>query len=222
MVRRIAITQRIVDSTSYHDPRDALSQDWTVFLSEEFPGAAVLPIPNLLPDLTAWMTEVIPDLVVLSNGNDWGGCPSRDALEVAILEFAKAHELPVLCVCRGFQVLAASYGVELSTRLREETGTAHVAVTHSVALSGPAFIGLAGETDIRVNSYHNQGVRASALPKSSNLVPFATSPDGVLEGMHHRTRPILGIQWHPERPGGNRAFDSALITELVTKGAFWT
>jgi putative glutamine amidotransferase len=31
------------------------------------------------------------------------------------------------------------------------------------------------------------------------MVVTAMTPDGVIEAIEHKTQPILGVQWHPER-----------------------
>lgn len=222
MVRRIAITQREVENADYPDPRDALSQDWAVLMGELFPAAALLPVPNRLPDATGWLSEVSPDLIVLSGGNDWGSAPHRDNLEVDIVKQARSSGVPTLFTCRGFQVLLALCGTPLVTDLSGRTAECHVDRSHEVTLSVRAFNERAGGTErIEVNSFHNQGALAADLRRGGELVAFAATDHGVLEGCVHHSLPFLGIQWHPERPGGDRAFDAAIITELASSGAFW-
>jgi len=42
-----------------------------------------------------------------------------------------------------------------------------------------------------------------------------------VEAFHHRTKPLAGIMWHPERPDAP-AEDLRLIGRLTAEGAFWT
>jgi len=54
------------------------------------------------------------------------------------------------------------------------------------------------------------------------LEVFAMTKGGVIEGFCHRAKPIIGIQWHPERKNGKAAsFDRQLISNLFNKGVFW-
>ena len=73
--------------------------------------------------------------------------------------------------------------------------------THSVQT-----IAVRGEsTD--VNSYHRFGTRESRAP----LETWAVASDGVVKAVRHRTLPVLGIMWHPERTSPVAAADVALF-----------
>ncbi len=221
MVTRIAITQREIENSTYPETRDTLAQDWVVYLEALFPSAAVLPIPNRISNSNQWLDLVDPDLIILSNGNDWGTSATRDLVETNIVAAAERKKVPTLFVCRGFQVLNALSGTVLAKNLQTEVAGPHVACRHLIDLRPGAFRDRAKCDQIEVNSYHNQGVLLSCLDPAGPLVPFAVSADGVLEGCYHQSNPFLGIQWHPERPGGPSAFDAAIITDLATKGVFW-
>ncbi len=47
---------------------------------------------------------------------------------------------------------------------------------------------------IRVNSFHHQCIKDLAKEFEIN----ARASDGVIEGIQHRTKPIYGVQFHPE------------------------
>jgi anthranilate synthase component 2 len=59
---------------------------------------------------------------------------------------------------------------------------------------GGLFKGLPGE--FNVTRYHSLAVKPETLPKE--LIVDATTDDGEIMGMHHATRPIFGVQFHPE------------------------
>jgi len=127
----------------------------------------------------------------------------RDAFEVALLDAALAHELPVLAICRGLQVLNAVRGGTLHAHLPEVFGESvpHRAppldpVRHGVAWeAGARLAGLHGAADMEVASWHHQGV--DRLGEGLRAVAWA--PDGVVEAVELDGAPfVLAVQWHPE------------------------
>lgn len=220
MVNRIAITQRVVEADGYVDPRDALSQDWAAFFESLLPDAALVPVPNRATVLPRWVSQVEPDLLVLSNGNDWGQAPERDATEEWLVDWAIRRGTPVLGVCRGLHALNVMFGGTLTADLKRVTQQRHVACEHAVRLAGPSFVDLHRHDLLSVNSYHNQGVARDGL--AGCLAPFAMAEDGIVEGACHREHPVLAIQWHPERPTSSKPYDARLIKRLIDEGAFWS
>lgn len=219
MIRRIAVTQRVVDNASYPEPRDALAQDWATWLATVAPEAALLAVPNRPDGVDVWWAAVRPEALVLSGGNDWGSAPARDATETRLLAKARKEGLPVLAVCRGLQAVNVLFGGALIRDVGTRTGAKHVAADHPVTLDGSAIAGMASGRSLTVNSFHNQGVGVDGV--ASGFSVFATAADGIVEGMAHQREPILAVQWHPERASPSAAFDTAIARALLTKGAFW-
>ena len=219
MARRILVTQRVVENESYKERRDALSQEWSGFIENLFPNAAIIPVPNTLADVRAWADIIGADALVLTGGNDWGTAPERDATETSLVALFSDCGLPIFAVCRGLQALNAIHGGQLTTDLTDVTSVPHIARNHEVSVTGSVFQELAGGPTITVNSFHGQGVLASEV--DDRFRPFATAPDEVVEGIYHCSAPVLAIQWHPERESPSSAFDSELMVRLFRDGAFW-
>jgi gamma-glutamyl-gamma-aminobutyrate hydrolase PuuD len=215
----LAISQRVVENPTYRDRRDALSQDWAITFARHMPEAVLVPVPNCLANVAAWLGAVQPRGIILSGGNDWGTAPDRDATETALFDFAQQRDIPLLGVCRGLQVIHKLTGGEIEPSIAAATGTSHTAVQHGIHLAAGPFRDIARQDEICVNSYHDQGVLLSS-GLSADLEVFATAGDGV-EGFVHRSRPVLAIQWHPERDGSPSDFDFAIIRKLFSQGAFW-
>lgn len=215
----IAITQRVVENPTYPDRRDALGHDWVRAFDRLFPEAVLVPVPNCLEDVGAWLDAVRPRGIVLSNGNDWGDAPERDATEKVLYEHAIQADMPLLGVCRGLQVIHKLTGGEIEISVSEATGRSHTAVCHDVEISTEPFRKIAGGEVLAVNSFHDQGVLLSG-GVSPDFEVFATSGECV-EGFVHRSKPVLAVQWHPEREGGSSDFDYTTIKALFTEGAFW-
>ena len=60
-----------------------------------------------------------------------------------------------------------------------------------------------GPGEIRVNSYHHQGVRKLA----PNFRVAALAPDGLIEAFEGKDPGwwVVGVQWHPENEGQHLA-----------------
>jgi N5-(cytidine 5'-diphosphoramidyl)-L-glutamine hydrolase len=210
----IGMTMRVVENITYPDRRDALSHDWFYFLSRLFPQAVLVPLYNHPDHIINTLETLSPDAIILSNGNDWGSAPERDQTETQIITHGIAHQTPILGICRGHQVINAYFAGKICENIKQKTQVHHVAQEHTVELVAPF-----GNGTLAVNSFHNQGIFPEDL--SLALKSFAQSPDAVIEGLYHPQLPIIGIQWHPERPTPSTHFDTPLITKLFQEGAFW-
>jgi len=147
--------------------------------------------------------------------------PDRDSTDFAILEYAEEENLPLVGICFGVQSLNVYRRGSLVQDIPAlVTGpVAHDAdddappARHTVRLAeGSLIAGLAGKSEMEVNSYHHQSV---ANP-GRNLRPVAFAPDGVIEAVEDTAgRFILGVQWHPERDWKDDSFAKALFTTLI-------
>lgn len=127
----------------------------------------------------------------------------RDANELALVRRALERDIPVLCVCRGHQLLNVALGGSL---VQDLDGPAHKWVDgdgsnwHAVTVVDGRLAEIYGRGGtIRVNSRHHQGVTDERL--ASGLRVTARAPDGLIEGFESVShRWVVGVQWHPERP----------------------
>lgn len=106
---------------------------------------------------------------------------------------------PVLGICRGIQLINVCLGGDLIQHL--PTADTHRykeqdQIHSSDCLSGSLLFQLYGSSPL-INSAHHQGLGRIA----TGFAVTQKAPDGVVEGIEHKTRPILGVQWHPERTG---------------------
>ena len=141
--------------------------------------------------------------------------PKQDSSESALIQGALDRDMPMLCVCRGMQLLSIIHGGKLYQHLDDTPGfeghgsydgqsSEHIVNT----IDGSKISSLMGPQLI-VNSTHHQGVSDAG----SLIVTAHADHDGLIEAVE---RPDLkfciGVQWHPERMGKNH---DILYSELI-------
>nr|WP_325298999.1 type 1 glutamine amidotransferase [uncultured Dysosmobacter sp.] len=123
--------------------------------------------------------------------------PERDAAELALLERFTSLGRPVLGICRGHQVINVFFGGTLVQDLPGHGAAGDIDRLHFVRTAASPLRELYGERHV-VNSAHHQAVDRLG----SGLRALQWAPDGTVEALCHRTLPVWGVQWHPERTGG--------------------
>ena len=148
--------------------------------------------------------------------------PERDAFESAIIRRCIERDIPLLCVCRGFQLLNVVCGGSLSQRLDDEPGIMehwqdepYHLPSHEITLTARTRLALTlGTKPLQVNSMHDQGIlKQQVAPK---LRIAATASDGLVEALEYPSKRFcVGVQWHPEFMPQEQA-SSALIHTFVS------
>jgi putative glutamine amidotransferase len=141
--------------------------------------------------------------------------PRQDSSEGALIQGAIDRDMPMLCVCRGMQLLSIIHGGKLYQHLDNTPGfeshgsydgqsSEHIVKT----IDGSKIFSLMG-SEIVVNSTHHQGVSDAG----SLIITAHAEHDGLIEAVE---RPDLkfciGVQWHPERMGKKH---DILYSELI-------
>lgn len=132
--------------------------------------------------------------------------PDRDRTELALCKAYLEAGKPILGICRGHQVLNVALGGTLLQDLGEFLNRFHRRTggsgdkTHTVrANAGSVLHSLYGEMFI-VNSSHHQAVDVPG----AGLVVAARSETQIVESLDLPGKPVLGVQFHPERMTGAR------------------
>ena len=135
--------------------------------------------------------------------------PGRDAITLPLIRAALDRNVPVFCICRGFQELNVALGGTLHTQIHAAEGHMdHRAPenkpydelyqpAHKVGfLPGGKFARILGKTETMVNSLHWQGIARPA----ERIVVEGRAEDGVIEAVSIKDHAgfALGAQWHPE------------------------
>ncbi|RUQ91058.1 gamma-glutamyl-gamma-aminobutyrate hydrolase family protein [Legionella septentrionalis] len=207
-MKKIGITQRVDLIDHYQERRDCLDQRWFSLL--ESSNLLPVPVPGCLTDVKNWIECIGIDGFILSGGNDLAYledakqiAPERDRTEHNILTIAENKKLPVLGVCRGFQIMNVYLSGNL-TPVAEHVGSKH---TVNAVTDHPLF-----SFYTRVNSYHAWGINHESL--ASKMLPALQSHDGTIEAAYHKNLPWVGIMWHPEREHPFNEHDKTLISTL--------
>jgi len=151
-----------------------------------------------------------PEAVLLSPGP----CTPNEAGICLPLLAAAPDDLPILGVCLGHQAIGQAFGgqvIRAKSLMHGKTSPIH----HR---GEGVFAGLRdGFTAAR---YHSLAVLADPLPEALEVT--AWTEDGEIMGLRHRTRPIHGVQFHPESiatEGGHRLLTHFLDLAGVKRSA---
>ncbi len=129
------------------------------------------------------------DAIVLSPGpctpDDAGIC--MDLIKLA------PNDLPILGVCLGHQALGQAMGgvVEGAKEI------VHGKAWDVKVLGGVLFEGV--PEHVEVVRYHSLAIRRNGMPNT--LTVDAETADGEIMAVSHATRPVYGVQFHPESIG---------------------
>jgi anthranilate synthase component 2 len=134
----------------------------------------------------AGIRAAAPEAILISPGP---GRPEDAGISIAVIR-ELAGEYPVLGVCLGHQAIGQVFGgqvVAAPTLMHGKTSSIH----HD---GRGVFVGL--PDPFIATRYHSLVVDPASVPDC--LEVSATTSDGVIMGLRHRTLPIEGVQFHPE------------------------
>lgn len=169
------------------DNYDSFTWNLVQFLGEL--GADPRVIRN--DDMTAEAVMALnPSRVVLSPGPR---TPGEAGVSVEVVR-SLPSQVPLLGVCLGHQAIGEAYGGRTIRATRVMHGKTD-RITHT---REGIFAGL--PSPLQVTRYHSLVTDPACLPEA--LVPSAWSTDprssGEVQAMRHATRPVWGVQFHPE------------------------
>ena len=181
-------------------------------------GAVPLMIPMDATEENLRQTLELVDGMIFSGGHDiapirYGEephqklqeiCPGRDDFDFLLYRLAKERFLPILGICRGFQLMNVSEGGKLyqdlslknTESLKHSQGHGPSIPTHTVKVEpGSKFYEILGKEEIRVNSFHHQAVKTV----SEKVAISGKALDDVVEAIELKNYPFgVGVQFHPE------------------------
>lgn len=174
------------------------------------------PVP-MLADCASWKAElnsirgllltggvdIDPQLYGEKNeGLSIGVNRQRDDLELQALRYCLDRGLPVLAICRGFQLVNVAIGgaliqdIRSSIKHKSDRGQSRF---HEIAVIPGTRIAevVGGQLHLRVNGRHHQGVDLHCVAQKLHVTALA--PDNIVEGLElEGDQFLVGVQSHPE------------------------
>ena len=196
-------------------------------------------IPLLIPPGENEWSQILPllDGALVTGGTDidpaaYGGDRrnphvlradrERDRSELGLVRrLLIERETPLLCICRGLQVLNVAAGGTLHEHIpdirdedihRDEVGLWAMQEVHVEPDS--LIANVMGVTALRCSSGHHQALKD--VPADLRVV--AVAADGIIEALELPGHPwLIAVQWHPEVTAERDPSQQALFDALVAK-----
>jgi para-aminobenzoate synthetase component 2 len=127
------------------------------------------------------------DAVLISPGP---GTPAEAGLSISAVKQALISGQSIFGVCLGHQAIAEALGATVSSAEELMHGKTSQ-VTHDGSL---VFANVPSE--FRATRYHSLAIVNSTVP--DDLVVTAQTAGGIIMAVQHKTKPIYGVQFHPE------------------------
>ncbi len=143
-------------------------------------------------------TEAIamkPEGIVISPGP----CDPPHAGICLDLLAALPENMPVFGVCLGHQSIAQHFGANIVRAPKPMHGKVDI-ISHN---GNGVFTGI--PSPLEATRYHSLTIEPGSLPDCLEVT--ATSNDGVIQGISHKTRPMFGVQFHPESIASEHGHD---------------
>ncbi len=150
----------------------------------------------------------------------YGVDAAADAFDIALLHAALERSMPVLAICRGFQIVNIAFGGSLYQHIVREPGVEphgrpgeeHGELEHKVDLAaGSRLADVMGSTTVTASCHHHQAVARVG----DGLRVTARAHDEIVEGLQLDGAWLLAVQWHPEDLAPTDPANQALFDALV-------
>ncbi|MFM6974207.1 MAG: gamma-glutamyl-gamma-aminobutyrate hydrolase family protein [Agromyces sp.] len=117
--------------------------------------------------------------------------PLQDEVDLSLVRFAFAEQIPLLTVCRGTQIANVALGGTLHQHL-DEPHQYHVAEV-TIDRDGD-LLGLSHPT-VTASCYHHQALKQLGV----GVIPIAHAAEGHIEAVRYEQPGwAVGLQWHTE------------------------
>jgi len=174
------------------DNYDSFTYNLLHFLGELGGDVVVKRNDAITPDEVMAMN---PEGIVISPGP----CDPPQAGICLDLLAAIPETMPVFGVCLGHQSIGQHFGADIVRAPKPMHGKVDK-ITHNAQ---GVFKDI--PSPIEATRYHSLTIDPESFPDCLEIT--ATSDDGVIQGLRHKTRPIFGVQFHPESIASQHGHD---------------
>ena len=141
----------------------------------------------------------------------YGVVDVQDQTDAEIFEYAVANAIPLLAICRGFQVINVTRG---GTLVQDMT-LPHTHHVETIDVLQPNLLGLVQNT-VEASCYHHQCVDKLG----DGLEVVARAAAGHVEAFHVDAPAwTMGVQWHPEDNFDTTRENLAIFEKLVAEAS---
>ena len=162
-------------------------------------GASVVRVPY---DYSVnEILEFEPRRIVISNGP---GDPKNCTQAIDTVRELLETDIPIMGICLGMQILALAAGAD-TYKLK----FGHRAVNHPCVdlKTGRCYI---------TTQNHGFTVNSESLAQTKFSTRFVNINDKTIEGIVHKNKEIIGVQWHPESAPG--PYDTRFLFDQFMEG----
>lgn len=158
------------------------------------------PVERLNAVIVSGGDDIHPGLYGSAHLADQDYDHDRDELERSYIRYALDERLPLMGICRGYQMINVVLGGTLHVdirAMRRKTSNFGTFLPRKTVLLEPNCLlkTLTGKQRLRVNSLHYQAVDRVG----EDLQVAGRDLDDFIQVLEHQNEgPILGVQWHPE------------------------
>ncbi len=129
------------------------------------------------------------DLIILTGG-EWYQDPTQQAQHYTDeIDFITQSRIPLIGICLGMQLISTAFGGRVMKIDKEHHGRRYVKLTEA----GCQLLGLRDD-EMLVFENHTEGV--VGVPDSFDVL---AESDECIEMIKHKSLPIVGVQFHPEK-----------------------
>jgi anthranilate synthase/aminodeoxychorismate synthase-like glutamine amidotransferase len=130
--------------------------------------------------------DLNPDKIIISPGP---GIPENAGISIPVIRNF-SENIPVLGVCLGHQVIAASFGGIIITAPEIVHGKTSTIIHRDSVLFKDI------PKRFKATRYHSLIVESGSLPDEIKIT--AEDDNGLIMALEHHSHPLFGVQFHPE------------------------
>jgi putative glutamine amidotransferase len=205
-MKRILISP-FIEINKYDKIVISLNLEWFKYLKK----LKLLPkIANPYSPLSLQLKNI--NCIIISGGGDIYKIKKnkinlfRDRFEKKLIKQAIKKKIPIIAVCRGFQLIFSIFNSNIKNFKRTKN---HINKSHLIAIN-KNFFGIKRKKII-VNSYHNIIIKNL----DRNWEKIAEGQDKSAEIAYSNKYKCLGLMFHPERHNKSQTIVNRLIKKFI-------